>query len=86
MQERIEAGIAANEAHLKRQREITQMWNAAHAAGYDAAQLHALDMALMSGADPTALLATIDPRTPAQRYADDFAAETYETLADARPH
>ena len=47
MQERIVAGVAANEAHLKRQREITQMWAAAHAAGLTPAELHALDMALM---------------------------------------
>lgn len=27
-----------------------------------------------------------DPRTPMQQYADDFAAQTYVTLADARPY
>ena len=40
----------------------------------------------MQGADPIALLATIDPRSAEQRELDDLAAETYETLADARPH
>ena len=28
----------------------------------------------------------IDPRSAAERHADDFAAQTLETLADARPH
>ena len=51
-----------------------------------ACALHALDMALMQGADPADLLRTIDPRSAAERYADDFAAQTLETLADARPH
>ena len=41
-----------NEAHAARFRAIQAMWQHAYAAGLTPNELHALDMALMHGADP----------------------------------
>ena len=53
--ERIAQDHAVNEAHLARFRATRDLWAAAHAAGLSPADLHALDMALMRGGDPTDL-------------------------------
>ena len=47
-----------NEAHAARFRAIQAMWQHAYAAGLTPAELHALDMALMRGADPAVLSTT----------------------------
>jgi|WetSurMetagenome_2_1015567.scaffolds.fasta_scaffold48903_8 hypothetical protein len=81
----IAADHAVNEAHAAKFRATQALWQAAYAAGYSPAERHGLDMLLMGGADPVVLLAAIDPRSPAERYMDDFATETLDTLNCARP-
>ena len=48
----IAADHAVNVAHEARFRVTVAMWRHAEAAGLTPAELHALDMALMRGADP----------------------------------
>lgn len=56
---RIDADRAVRVAHEEQFREIQAFWTAAHAAGLTPAELHALDMELMHGADVAALRAEL---------------------------
>lgn len=55
----IEAACAVREANLKQYREQVAFWQDAHSAGLSAAELHALDMELMHGADVADLRASL---------------------------
>jgi len=56
--ERIAAATQARHEHERRYRATVALWQHAHAAGLDAASLHALDMALARGGDPDYLTTT----------------------------